>query len=138
MTKRIPRMLWIPLVALPLMAAANGAWLQKVPAAERATINPVAGSPEHIAAGEKLYQENCARCHGADGNGRTTRPPVRSPRVAAATDGELAWMLKNGQPFRGMPAWATLPEAERWQIISYLRSIQAPVQDAPGTSTAGK
>lgn len=131
MTKRIALMLSIPLAAVPLMAAANGAWLQKVPAADRATVNPLAGNPEHIAAGEKLYQENCARCHGADGNGRTTRPPVRSARVAAATDGELAWLMKNGAPFRGMPAWAKLPEAERWQLVAYLRSLQTPTAGHP-------
>ncbi len=124
MIQRFALILSIPFVAVLLMAAANGAWLQKVPPADRATVNPLAGRPEHIAAGGKLFQENCARCHGADGNGRTTRPPVHSPRVAAATDGELAWLLKNGAPFRGMPAWASLPEAERWQLVAYLRSIQ--------------
>lgn len=135
MTKQFLWVLVLPL-AVPLLAAANGAWLAKVPAADRAQVNPLAGQPEHIAAGEKLYQESCARCHGSDGKGRASRPPVRSPRVAAATDGELQWMLKNGQPFRGMPSWATLPEAERWQIVAYLRSIQAPSPSAPEPAPA--
>jgi hypothetical protein len=42
--------------------------------------------------------------------------------VAAATDGELFWLLKNG--YHGMPRWTRLPEAERWQIVGYLRSLQ--------------
>jgi mono/diheme cytochrome c family protein len=126
MTKCSAGILSIFAAALPLLAAADGAWLKKVPAAERSVVDPLTGQPQHIAAGEKLYQDQCARCHGADGQGRASRPPVRSERVAAATDGELAWLLKNGQPFRGMPSWARLPDAERWQIIAYLRSIQAP------------
>jgi mono/diheme cytochrome c family protein len=72
-----------------------------------------------------LYQDNCAKCHGADGNGRGSRPPVHSARIAAATDGDLFWLLTHGQPFRGMPAWARLPEEQRWQIVAYLRTIQA-------------
>jgi mono/diheme cytochrome c family protein len=113
-----------------LMAAANGAWLAKVPAADHARINAAASHADAIAAGSTVYQEHCAKCHGADGNGHGSRPPVRSARMAAATDGDLFWLLKNGQPFRGMPAWAKLPDDQRWQVVAYLRSIQAPVSPA--------
>jgi mono/diheme cytochrome c family protein len=116
-------LLWLPAAAL-LMAAAGGAWLQTVPPADRAMANPVAGHPDAIGAGSALYQDNCAKCHGADGNGRGSRPPVHSARIAAATDGDLFWLLRHGQPFRGMPAWTRLPEDQRWQIVAYLRSIQ--------------
>ena len=53
--------------------------------------------------------------------------PLCAQRASpAATDGDLYWLLKNGQPFRGMPTWAKLPEGQRWQIVAYLRSIQQP------------
>jgi mono/diheme cytochrome c family protein len=107
------------------MAASNGEWLTKVPAPDHAIANPIAGHPDAITAGSALYQDNCAKCHGADGNGRGSRPPVHSARLVAATDGDLFWLLSHGQPSRGMPAWARLPENQRWQIIAYLRSIQA-------------
>jgi hypothetical protein len=29
-----------------------------------------------------------------------------------------------------MPEWAKLPEDQRWQVIAYLRSIQAPAANA--------
>lgn len=135
MTKGVAGMLWVPGVALLLMAAANGAWLKDVPAIDRAQVNPVTGQADAVAAGGRLYQDNCSKCHGADGMGHASRPAVRSARVAAASDGELFWLLKNGEPFRGMPAWARLPEGERWQIIAYLRSIQAPAAGA-ATPTA--
>jgi mono/diheme cytochrome c family protein len=71
------------------MAAAAGEWLTKVPASDHAIANPVAGHPAAIAAGSALYQDNCANCHGADGNLRGSRPPVRSARLVAATGGDL-------------------------------------------------
>jgi mono/diheme cytochrome c family protein len=112
--------------AVLLLAASNGAWLKRVPAADHARVNPVAGHSDAIAAGSTLYQNSCAKCHGADGNGRGSRPPVHSARMAAATDGDLFWLLTRGEPFRGMPAWARLSEEQRWQIVAYLRSIQPP------------
>jgi len=104
-------------------AAANGSWLRKVPAAESQRVNPFAGQPEAVAAGRSLFLENCARCHGAEAQGKGSRPPLRSDRIAHATDGDLAWMLKNGEVYKGMPRWAGLPEPERWQIVAYLRSL---------------
>lgn len=125
MTRRGWLLVCVPAVGLS-MAAANGAWLKKVPASDRAMVNPVAAQPDAISAGSNLYKNNCAQCHGADGNGRGGRPAVRSARIAGTTDGDLYWLLKNGQPFRGMPTWAKLPEGQRWQIVAYLRSIQQP------------
>jgi mono/diheme cytochrome c family protein len=110
-------------------AAADGSWLKKVPAADHARVNPVAGDAATIAAGANLFANNCAKCHGAAGAGKGSRPPLKSARIAGATDGDLAWMLKNGNPFKGMPGWGALPEQERWQLVAYVRSLNA----APAT-----
>jgi mono/diheme cytochrome c family protein len=110
----------VPALAL---AAANGSWLKKVPAADRARTNPFAGETSAAAAGRNLFRNNCAKCHGEDAAGKGSRPSLRSARVETATDGELAWVIKNGEAFKGMPGWGALPEPERWQIISYLRSL---------------
>ena len=121
MTKRAWLLVSLPATAL-LMAAANGAWLKKVPPADHIMVNPFCGQPDAVAAGSNLYKNNCAQCHGADGNGRGGRPPVHSARIAGASDGDLYWLLKNGQQFRGMPSWARLPEGQRWQIVAYVGS----------------
>ena len=110
---------------------ADGSWLNKVPDADRARINPMASQPDAVAAGAKLYRNNCAQCHGPEGSGRGNRPSLRSPRVIASTDGELAWLLRNGNPRKGMPSWANLPEPQRWQIIAYLRTLQPEASDEP-------
>lgn len=104
-------------------AKANGAWLKKVPVADRNKVNPYDESSEAVAAGAILFHNNCAKCHGDNAEGKGSRPSLRSERVRNATDGDLAWILKNGEVFKGMPRWGGLPEQERWQIVSYIRSL---------------
>lgn len=106
-----------------LTAAVDHSWLHRVPEKERTRVNPYAGKPQAIAAGQILFEENCARCHGEDARGRRDRPSLRSDVVQHASDGELAWLLRNGYAWKGMPSWNSLPEQERWQVIAYLRSL---------------
>jgi len=111
-------------------AAADGSWLKKVPQADRVRVNPYAGQPEAVAAGANLFRNNCAKCHGANAEGKNSRPSLKSERLAAATDGEIAWIIKNGQAFKGMPSWGGLPEQMRWQLVAYLRSLNPPANGA--------
>jgi mono/diheme cytochrome c family protein len=113
------------LISIPalLLAEADGKWLHRVPDEDHARHNPYAGHPQAAAAGKVIFAENCAKCHGADANGRRNRPSLRSERIRYATDGDLAWMLRNGNPYKGMPSWSSLPEQQRWQVIAYLRTL---------------
>ncbi|HTJ30512.1 MAG TPA: cytochrome c [Acidobacteriaceae bacterium] len=112
-------------VSTLLFGQGDGKWLHRVPDEDHARHNPLAHQPQAIAAGRSLFAANCAKCHNADANGRTNpyRPSLRSERIRHATDGDLFWMLKNGNPYKGMPQWWSLPEEQRWQIITYLRSL---------------
>jgi mono/diheme cytochrome c family protein len=96
-----------------------------VPARDHRRQNPFAGQPDAMAAGALLYRDHCAQCHQADarGDGRK-RPSLRSAQVRAATDGDLEWFLRQGDLRHGMPSWSSLPEAQRWQIVTYLRSLR--------------
>jgi mono/diheme cytochrome c family protein len=118
-------------------AAADGSWLKKVPQADRARVNLYAGQPAAVAAGENLFRNNCAKCHGANAEGKSSRPSLKSERLAAATDGEIAWIIKNGQSFKGMPSWGGLPEQMRWQLVAYLRSLNPPANGAGNASGNG-
>ena len=104
-------------------AKADGSWLKKVPQNDRGRVNPYADKPEAVSAGQNIFRSNCAKCHGEDAQGKGSRPSLKSERVKNASDGELAWLLKNGNVFKGMPRWSGLPEQQRWQIIMYLRSL---------------
>ena len=113
----------------PLVMAAGhrsrGAWLHRVPVSAHAQQSPIPGANllPAAAAGGRVFNQECAHCHGGDGMGRGSRPPVVSPLVAGASDGDLFWLLKNGNPWHGMPPWQSLPSATRWQIVAYLREL---------------
>ena len=106
-----------------LFAASDGAWLHRVPDEDRARHNPMAGQSQAAQAGHALFMENCARCHGTDAMGLHGRPSLRSDRIRNAKDGELFWMLKNGNPYKGMPPWTSIPEQQRWQVIAFIRTL---------------
>lgn len=131
----------IPLVLATglLMASSNGAWLHRVSPTDHARLNPLATNPESrdhaAAAGRQLFYNECAKCHGNDGGGLHGRPPVISDRIDHTTDGDLFWLMTNGNPWRGMPPWMMLPAGERWQLVTYLRALNL-AEDAGATPTA--
>ena len=118
------------LLALPLfLAASTGEWLTRVPSAERIRANPYAKDRDAVPAGAILFQRSCASCHGTAAQGDGPHPSLHSPRVQQATEGELHWLLSNGDLRHGMPSWSRLPDAQRWQIVRYLHSL-SPEQPA--------
>jgi mono/diheme cytochrome c family protein len=120
---RMWRILAVVFAAILGIAAADGSWLNGVPDSDRVRQNPYASNADTIAAGSKVFEDHCAKCHGDDALGRRKKPSLRTSRVQNATDGELFWLLKNGNLKHGMPTWAALPEPTRWQIIAYLKSL---------------
>ena len=115
------------LVVLVLAAGATRAQgpLQSTPAKCANRTNPLEGNAVAQAAGAKLFARECASCHGAAGEGLGKAPPLRRADVAQAPPGALFWVLKNGALRQGMPSFAHLPEAQRWQIITFLQSLRA-------------
>ncbi|MDE3185906.1 MAG: c-type cytochrome [Acidobacteriota bacterium] len=109
---------------LALAAASHSHW-ERVPARDHARANPFAGNPAAAVAGERVYNDHCAQCHkaGARGDGGK-HPSLRSEQLRAVTDGDLEWFLRQGDLAHGMPSWSSLPQAQRWQLVTYLRSIQ--------------
>ena len=110
--------------ALLLCAAASTPW-DKVPAKDHARPNPLTSRPESVAAGALIYKQHCEQCHKADatGDGRK-KPSLRTDRIKSATDGDLEWFIRQGDLGKGMPSGSSLPQAQRWQLVAYLRSIQ--------------
>jgi mono/diheme cytochrome c family protein len=86
--------------------------------------NPYEGNSSAIEAGNKLFQRECAACHGKDARGMGKAPPLVLPDVYRAAPGALFWVLRNGSLKRGMPSYAHLPEQQRWQIVTYLKSLR--------------
>ena len=97
--------------------------LGKVPAKAAARQNPLESDPEAIAAGAKLFEQRCAECHGATAEGGKKGPSLRTEEVHQATPGALFWLMTNGVVRKGMPVWSRLPEPQRWQLVSYIKSL---------------
>lgn len=99
--------------------------------------NPLAGDSAAVTAGQAIFDTNCASCHGPKGQGDGPASAALNPKPAnladpqmmdSMSDGYIFWRVSEGgmiAPFNSaMPAWkATLSEEQRWQVISYLRSL---------------
>jgi len=99
-------------------------WHAPVEAASRE--NPLSTKPEAASGGRKLFIRNCVECHGKDGTGMEKKhsADLHLPVVQQQSDGTLFWKITNGNVGRGMPAFSKLPEAQRWQILLYLRTLK--------------
>lgn len=117
--------LFLMLASASLAIAASSTRWAHVPARDHARLNPLANQSDAIPAGKLVYSDHCLQCHKANamGDGRN-RPALRSERIRTASDGDIEWFLRQGDLGHGMPSWSSLPEAQRWQLVAYLRSIQ--------------
>jgi high-affinity iron transporter len=104
----------------------------------RAQISAVTGVSEDVYPSERpsaergaaIYQQSCAGCHGADGNGQGPDASRLQPKPANFTDpafmrGETPvdffHVLTVGKPGSAMPAWGdALTPQERWNVVSHL------------------
>ncbi len=93
--------------------------------------NPVAATPESVAAGKQIYQK-CAPCHGIKGEGGAGNDLIpAAPDLTddmwdhGSTDGEIFDAIKNGVPpnFNMIPWNDQLKDQDVWNVVNYLRSI---------------
>jgi mono/diheme cytochrome c family protein len=100
--------------------------LAKAPGKARDKRNPLENDPQAVAAGRNLFEQHCAQCHGEAAEGGKKAPTLRSAEVQEASPGAIFWILTNGVVRRGMPVWSKLPEPQRWQLVSYIKSLGVP------------
>jgi mono/diheme cytochrome c family protein len=98
--------------------------LNEAPDSARTLKNPYQGDEQAAAAGRKLFLRHCSECHGADGYGIGHAANMHSPAFREAPPGVLFWAIRNGRLRKGMPAWSDLPDQERWQLVTYLKSLK--------------
>jgi mono/diheme cytochrome c family protein len=99
--------------------------------------NPVAATPESIAAGQKTFQTLCAGCHGKDAKGGIiisviedrggTQPPDLTDEKwdHGSSDGEIFMVLKKGvAPDYFMAPWdSRTSDTEMWNMVNYIKSL---------------
>ncbi len=104
-------------------------WL--VPPEASAQENPVALAKESVREGARYFQDTCAMCHGAKGDGDSpyqemTPDPLPDFTDAVVmkreTDGDIFYKISVGRdlmtPFEG-----TYTEEQRWHLVNYIRSL---------------
>jgi cytochrome c oxidase cbb3-type subunit III len=110
------------------------------------TQNPLSADPKAAKAGEFEFRINCALCHGLGARGGGRGPDLtRAHKRHGDSDGDLFRNISQGIPGTAMPANGTngqgvgMTDEEIWQIITYLRSIQAGASSKrPGNAAHGK
>jgi mono/diheme cytochrome c family protein len=95
--------------------------------------NPVAADAGSIAAGQKLYADHCAGCHGDAGRGEGAMGEELTPKPSnladadwkhGATDGEISTVVRDGVNGTGMkPYAAKLTTHQLWDVVNDVRSL---------------
>jgi len=109
--------------------------------------NPVASTPESIAAGEQIFLQRCTGCHGrkADGKGPNSldiSPRPRNLRNSAfinnASDKRLFTSITYGVQGTAMPAWTDygLTQQDIGNLINFIRSLNRKPTAAQQTASA--
>jgi mono/diheme cytochrome c family protein len=103
--------------------------------------NPVAPTRASIAAGKRVYDANCAGCHGGRAQGavkagttisiieeqRGKQPPDLTDDQwdHGSSDGEIFRVIKRGLPPTMMPGFdGRIPDREIWNVVNYVRSLR--------------
>src|SRR5437899_5638006 len=108
--------------------------------------DPLAGDPKAAKLGEFEFRANCAFCHGLGARGGGRGPDLtRARKRHGDSDADLFRTINEGVPGTAMPPnGATqqgvgMTEEEIWQVISYIRSVQAKAPAHPaGDAAHGK
>jgi high-affinity iron transporter len=103
------------------------------PSAAAKLRNPVPANAASIAAGKKLYDAQCASCHGASGKGDGKGGELLKPKPSDLTDaawthgssdGEIFTVIRSGVKQTGMSAFGSrITTQEIWNLVNYVRSL---------------
>jgi mono/diheme cytochrome c family protein len=95
-------------------------------------VEPWVSTPEMVAHGQKVFQTNCAMCHGAEGKGDGAAGQGLNPKPRNLVEGN--WKMgagliakfnvtTNGIPGSSMAAFGHLKLADRWAMAHWIQSI---------------
>ena len=105
-------------------------------------VNPREPNEESISKGHRLYQMNCAVCHGDTGTGDGASKwgyvpiPLLSPTAIAHKDGTIFGIIRNGKGTL-MPSYNRIEAADRWDVVNYVRGLQGKLGRAVPTGPLG-
>lgn len=92
-----------------------------------------------LAAGARLFESQCTRCHGVGGTGGVG-PALNHPKLRRApTDDALVQVILGGVPGTAMIGFWNLSAEEATQVGAYIRSLgRRPPEVIPGDPASGR
>ena len=131
------RSLWA-IMAPVFLASVYLATAPAVPVAQEAAENPFT-TPLDVRMGERLFRQQCGRCHGRNATGGELGPDLTSGLSNASTDAGIFKIVREGLPntqMIGISRSAT--DQSVWMVVSYLNSLNDTADvELPGSVTAG-
>jgi alcohol dehydrogenase (cytochrome c) len=85
--------------------------------------------------GRAQFENRCGVCHGGDGNGGEYAPGMVA-QLATRTDAQLATLIREGLPGRGMPGSPNVTDAELGELTQFLRTLTPGARGAGGAGGA--
>lgn len=108
---------------------------------DRSADNPVKATPKSVGAGRKIFLDKCEPCHGEDATGSGEMAAMLNKKPANLTDPQGVGKLTDKEVFNiitngkdPMPKFGDLPEEDRWNLVNFIRSVQAK---APAGNDSG-
>jgi len=136
--------LWI----INIVSAHEGHKNRNAPASARKLKNPSKVNEKTIAAGQTLYNQHCASCHGEDGRSVTGMAAMMGKKptdltakaMRGITDGEIFWVITYGIKKSGMPSFSPgVSWRDRWYMTLYVRQLmRQPPNLAGGVRKVGQ
>jgi mono/diheme cytochrome c family protein len=138
--EKMKRLLWIVIVGFLFSIFSFGPTLgqaQKVPKK----------TPELLAQGKKLYEQNCSICHGPKGDGKGQLGAALKPAPSDFTKPLKQWpntkgdlqkifdVISKGIPNSAMVKWDQLSAEERWASVYYVVNFSTLTKTAPKKKT---
>lgn len=124
-----------------LQAPPTGVQIAEAPVDVSTVTEPWVANADMVKHGKKVYQTNCALCHGNTGLGDGAAGQALNPKPRNLVTGPwkkgggfIGWHegVTNGLPGTSMAAFGHLKQVDRWAIVQFIDSItEAKVKEDP-------
>ncbi len=87
-----------------------------------------------VEAGQSLFLQNCAFCHGKDAGGGESGPDLTRSKLVAedAAGDKIGLVVHNGRPDKGMPAFGSLSDKDIAGLAAFIHDQKTKAERKQG------